>query len=87
MTLLPILVIGAGFVLALAVLYFCRAKAWYWHVLSAALASVAAVTPRGSMPLPPAGTNKPLDLTEAFIIVFLFIWGVGALFFRPRRQA
>ena len=87
MTILPILVIGAAFVLALAVLYFCRAKAWYWHVLSAALASVAAVTPRGSMPLPPAGAYKALDLTEAFIIVFLFIWGAGALVFRPRRQA
>jgi len=81
----PMITMGSAFLLALALLYFHRAKAWYLHLLSLALAAPLIFIPRGSMPLPPAGENKFVDLGELFIIVFLVIWGLAAPFFRGPR--
>jgi hypothetical protein len=82
----PALIFASAFILALALLYFCRAKAWYLHLLSLAAAIALMLIPRGSMPLPPAGTSKSLDLAEMFVIVFLFLWGLGGPFFRGARS-
>ncbi len=81
------LVFGASALLALVLLYIFRAKAWYWHVLSVALAAVIAKIPREAIPVPPQPDENTVYLTVGFIALFLFLWGVGALFFRPRRQA
>ena len=81
----PMIIIGSAFLLALLLLYFHRAKAWYLHVLSLALAAPLMFIPRASMPLPPAGENRFVDLTELSVIVFLVIWGLAAPFFRGPR--
>jgi len=83
----PFLVFGSSAILALLLLYFFRAKAWYWHVLSVLLAGAIAVIPRGVIPVPPQPNENTVYLAVGFLVVFLFLWGVGALVFRPRRQA
>jgi len=72
---------------ALLLLYFFRARSWYWHVMSIAAAVAFGVTP------PPEGWGGPrFDLAVGSTFVFFFLWGAAAPLFRrarpsPRTQA
>jgi len=81
-----VLIFGSAAVLAILLLYFFRAKAWYWHVLSVVLAVVIGKIPIGSMPIPQEWMDKPASFGIGFIFVFLTLWGIGAPFFRPKRS-
>jgi hypothetical protein len=77
---LPFLVYGAAALIALALLYFVRARSWYWHVLSV-LAALAV----GLVPIPPKYNTTQGTLVVGSFFVFLLLWGVAAPFFRKRR--
>jgi len=83
----PLLVFGTAFLLALALLHWQRAKAWYWHVLSLLLAVGIALIPdpRGRLPMAANWDENIFYLAMGFVCVFLGVWGVAAPFFRPRR--
>jgi len=81
----PLVVFGSAFILALALLYFGRAKAWYLHVLSALVGAGIALVPRPSMPFPSHWDENAVYLTIGFFVVFLLFWGLAAPFFRSRR--
>jgi hypothetical protein len=70
--LLVVVVYSAALLLALALLYFFRAK-WYWHVLSVIAAVAVGLAP-------PHEAWQPPDLLVGFVFVFLFVWGIGAPF-------
>jgi hypothetical protein len=72
-----LLAYGSSFVLAVALLYFFRAR-WYWHVLS-----VLAALGIGSIRFP--AEWRPPDLAVGFVVIFLLVWGIGAPFV-PTRQ-
>jgi hypothetical protein len=55
--------------LALALLYFIRAK-WYWHALSVVGALAVGLAP-------PSEAWQPPDLLVGFVFVLLFVWGIG----------
>ncbi len=72
---------GASAILALLVLFFSGAKAWYWHLLSVVAALVLGLTPI------PAGINTPTtSLVVGSIFTFLLLWGVAAPFIGRRRR-
>ena len=83
----PVLVFGIAFLLALAVLHWQRAKAWYWHILSLALAVGIALVPdpRGRLPVAANWDENIFYLAMGFICVFLLVWGAGGPFFRGPR--
>ena len=83
----PVLVFGTAFLLPLALLYWHRAKAWYWHVLSLALAVGIAMAPdpRGKLPWVANWSENTFYLTIGFVCVFLAVWGLAAPFFRASR--
>jgi len=81
----PVLVLGSAFVLALAFLYFHRAKAWYLHAVSVLLAIGIGLCPRSSMPFPTDWNENAVYLTVGFFFVFLLFWGLAAPFFRRPR--
>jgi hypothetical protein len=66
---------GASAVLALLVLFFKGAKAWYWHVLSVAAALVLGLTP-----IPPNINTPTTSLIVGTIFTFLLLWGIAAPF-------
>ncbi len=68
--------------LALILLYFSGAKAWYWHVLSAAVAVVIG----RFVPLP-SRFDPVLTIVVGFCFVFLMMWAVAAPFIRRRRRS
>lgn len=71
---------GISAIVALLLLYFSGAKAWYWHVLSVAVALAI-----GLMPIP-VKFNTPLgSLVVGCLFTFLLLWGVAAPFLRRRR--
>ena len=68
-----ILTFGSSVVLALLALYFLHARAWYWHVLSVALAVTLGLTPL------PAGWQSPsADLLVGSVFLLLIVWGLAA---------
>lgn len=72
---------GFSLLVALALLYFFRPKAWYWHLLSVAAALAIGLTPF------PEGWHSPTaDLVVGAVFIFLFFWGAGAIFFLGRRS-
>ncbi len=73
-------VYGSCAVLALLLLYFFRARRWYWHVLSLLLAMGI-----GLMPPPERWQGPAADLTIGGIFLFLFLWGILAPLFRKRH--
>ena len=81
----PILVFGSAFLLALALLFLHRAKAWYLHVLSVLLAVGIGLVPRASLPFPADWNENAVYLTVGFFFVFLLFWGLAAPFFRHPR--
>jgi hypothetical protein len=75
-------VYGTAAVLALLLLYLFRARSWYWHMISVLLAIVVGLIP------PPDSLRGPqADLIVGGAFVFLFLWGIGAPFFRKPRGA
>ena len=72
------LAFGSAILLALALLYAFHAR-WYWHVLSILAAGAVGLTP------PPEGWRPP-DLLVGAVFFFLFVWGIGAPFFRARHR-
>ncbi len=83
----PVVVFGSAFLLAVALLYFHRAKAWYVHVLSLLVAvGLAAIPdPRAKLPLLSALSENTSYLAIGFCCVLLGVWGLAAPFFRSRR--
>ena len=77
---LPFVVYGAAALITLALLYFFRARAWYWHVLSVLVALAV-----GLIPIPPKYNTAQGTLVVGSVFVFLLLWGVSAPFFRKRR--
>ena len=77
-----LLAYGGAALLALVLLYFARARSWYWHVLSVLVALVI-----GLVPIPPQFNDPQSSLIIGFVFTFLFFWGIGAPFFRRRTQA
>lgn len=72
---------GFATLLALTLLFFFRARRWYWHVASVLLATFIGVVP------PPAGwAGQRYDLAVGFVFFFLCLWGFGGMFFRHRRH-
>lgn len=71
--LVVVLVYGVSVILALALLYWLGPKAWYWHMVSVALALAV-----GLIPPPQAWRGAAYDLAVGFVFVFLFVWGLGA---------
>ena len=90
-TVLVVAVYGAAAALALYLLYFFHAKAWYWHTLSVMAAVAIGLMPVGALPIPEAWMAAPAtSLVTGFFFLFLLLWGVGGPFFRsphPSRQA
>lgn len=74
-------VYGSSTVLALILLYFLRARHWYWHVTSVLLALVV-----GLIPLPEQWRSPTADLTIGGIFLFLFLWGVLAPLFPKHHE-
>ena len=73
---------GAAALAVLLLLAF-RARTWHWHVGSLVLATLVAC-----LPYPRVGlANGPLvDLIVGSLILFLLVWGLGGLVFRPMEQ-
>ncbi len=65
---------GLAFLAAMLLLYYFHAP-WYWHALS-----VAASVALGVTRFPPEWHSPEFDLMVGAAFVFLFFWGVGALF-------
>lgn len=76
--LLPFLVYGGAFCIAVALLYFFRTP-WYWHVL-AVLAAV------GLGLIPDLRDRGFPDLLVGFVFFGLLVWGIGAPFFVRHHQ-
>jgi hypothetical protein len=76
------MVYGCAAALAFVLLYFARAKSWYWHVISVLLALVI-----GLVPIPPRFNNSQTTLVIGFFFTFLMLWGVAAPFFRKGNNA
>lgn len=72
------LAFGSAILLALILLYCFRAR-WYWHVLSVLAALAIGLT------RPPEGWHPP-DLLVGSVFLFLFVWGIGAPFFRAHHR-
>jgi hypothetical protein len=77
----PFVVYGGAALIALALLYFLRARAWYWHVLSLVVALTV-----GLIPLPPKYNTTQGTLVIGFVFVFFLLWGVAAPFFARERS-
>jgi len=77
-----ILTYGSAAVLALLLLFFARAKAWYWHILSILAALVI-----GLVPIPPRFNSFQATLVVGFVFTFLILWGIAAPLFRRRQQS
>ncbi len=70
----------ASALLALAILWIFRAKAWYWHIMALLIALVVGLVP------PPAEWQGPrTDLVVGSVFFFLFIWAVAAPCFRKKK--
>jgi len=69
-----------AFLVAIGLLYFFRARRWYWHVISVLLALVI-----GLIPTPEPLQSPQGNLLVGVVFTFLFFWGVGAPFFRRRK--
>ena len=80
-TTLVILVYGIVAVLALVLLYFSGPKAWYWHVLAAAVALAI-----GSVRIPVKYNTPTASLVIGSVFIFLMVWAVAAPFVRKRRR-
>jgi hypothetical protein len=67
----------------LALLYFFRSRAWYWHALS-----VAAAITLGVVPTPVEWKIPAFDLIFGFAFIALIVWGLGGLlmFHQPRHH-
>ena len=72
--LLVVLVYLAATGLPVALLYFFREQAWYWHALS-----LAAALCLGLVPMPPGWQSAGMTMLVAFTFTFLMIWGIGGL--------
>ncbi len=72
--LLVMLSYGAAVALAIVLLYFFGARAWYLHLASLAIAFAV-----GFIPPPQALTGPVVDLITGFFIIFLLFWGLGGL--------
>jgi hypothetical protein len=72
-----LLAYGAAILLPIWLLYVFHAKSWYWHVLS-----VAAALSIGFTPVPPEWNRPSTDVAIGFAVLFLFVWGIAAPFFR-----
>ncbi len=71
---------GGAALLALVLLYFARARRWYWHILSILVALVI-----GLVPIPEQLNTPQGSLYIGFAFTFLFLWGLAAPFFRKRN--
>jgi hypothetical protein len=72
----PFVVYGGAALIALALLYFLRARAWYWHVLSLVVALTV-----GLIPIAPKYNTTQGTLVIGAVFVFFLLWGVAAPFF------
>jgi len=70
---------GGAALLALLLLYFGRARRWYWHVLSILVALVI-----GLVPVPQQLNTPQGSLYIGSVFTFLMLWGLAAPFFRKR---
>ncbi len=77
-----ILAFGISGLLALLLLYFSGPKAWYWHVLSAAVALAI-----GLVRIPVKWNTPTTGLVIGTIFVFLMVWAVAAPFLGKRRRS
>ena len=66
--------------LSVALLYFLRAQAWYWHAISIGLALALGLTP-----MPSDWSNPRMDLMIGSAFLFLMVWGAAAPLFRSHR--
>jgi hypothetical protein len=78
---LVLLAYGASFLLAVCLLWYFHARAWYWHTLSVALALAIGVTP-----IPAGWAGPTTDLAVGSAFTFLVFWGVLAPLFRDRDR-
>ena len=79
---LVVLVYLVAIGLPVALLYFFRAQAWYWHTLS-----LAAALCLGLLPMPAGWESAGMTLLFAFTFAVLMIWGIGGLvLFRPHHK-
>lgn len=72
-----LLAYGAAIFLPLWLLYVFHARSWFWHALS-----VAAALSIGFTPVPPEWNRPTTDVLIGFVVLFLFVWGAAAPFFR-----
>jgi len=73
-------VFGVAVLLALGLLYWFHARAWYWHLLS-----VAAALGVGFMPPLVANRTVYYDMAIGFVFLLLLVWGAAAPLFRSAR--
>ena len=59
--------------LAVALLWYFGARAWYWHVLS-----VGGAIAIGLTPLPEAWNTPGMTLTVGWVFLLLLVWGIVA---------
>lgn len=66
--------------IAVLLLFAFHSRSWYWHIASLVIATLVAC-----VPYPQPGTPV-VDLIVGSVILFLLIWGLGGLVFRPFQQ-
>ena len=66
--------------IAVSLLYWFHAVAWYWHLLA-----IVASFGFGFAPVPEAWHSPVTDLATLFVFLLPFVWGVGG-FIVYRRQ-
>jgi hypothetical protein len=80
-TLWVVLTFGSAAVLALVFLYLSGPQAWYWHLLSLAVALAIGLTP-----IPPRWNTSEINLVIGFFFVLFSLWALAAPFVRRRRR-
>lgn len=69
-----VLLYGVVVSLAVFLLWYFSAQAWYWHVLS-----LAAALALGLMPAPVGWQGPAFDVLFGSVFLFLIVWGVGGM--------
>ena len=74
---IPILVYSIVALVAIGLLYYFGARAWYWHALAFLTGAAIGVTP-----IPPQYAGPVTDVAIGATFFFLMIWGLLAPAFR-----
>ena len=80
MTIWATLAYAGAAAIAILLLFAFRSLTWYWHVGSLVLATLVACVPYTQLGI---SDGPVVDLIIGSVILFLLVWGLGGLLFRP----